>query len=87
MSKLKVETLEEFIARGGNVTKVPYKEPEVQKAVISTSYSTTPLELDEGALYYAEPNKNSKSKSSKVKSDSKPKADPEKLPEHLRKYL
>lgn len=85
MSKTKLETIEEFLARGGKIQTVPPQEIQEQKSTISVSYSASPLELDEGALYYAEPNKNS-NKYNKVKPEGR-KADPDKIPEHLRKYL
>ena len=56
MSKFKVETLEEFLVRGGSITKVPYKEPEETVKVLPVSVSNDPhaMDLSSGSLYYSE---------------------------------
>ena len=53
----KRETLEEFLKRGGTITKcdpVPSVEETDNKAVPTPTASSTIMTLSEGALYYSE---------------------------------
>jgi hypothetical protein len=85
----KRETVEEFLARGGKINVVPAAglQPENKPTVTSTAYHPPQImDLNEGALYFAEPNRTKKTtKVSKVK--PKKVVDESLLPERLRKYL
>lgn len=80
----KRETVEEFLARGGQVTKCPAQErpDEESRTNPTTTASSTMMTLAEGALFYSE---------SKAKKERKKKAEKEinldALPPHLRKYI
>jgi hypothetical protein len=52
----KRETVEEFLARGGKITKCSYKEPELKNKVISTSNAgpAVILTLSEADLFFGE---------------------------------
>ncbi len=61
--KFKVETIEEFLARGGVIQKIPPKE-ELEKAAIAretvrstVSKPPTIHSLDDGALFFSEKTK------------------------------
>lgn len=79
----KVETVQEFLARGGSISKVPMAAKECEEEVIRKTSNGAPavlLTLEEADLYYGE-----KKKTSKVKKQ-KPalKIDLEALPPALR---
>jgi hypothetical protein len=52
----KIETIEEFLARGGKIEKLPYVPIYTEEKVIHSTTREMPniLTLDEGAMYYAE---------------------------------
>lgn len=84
----KVETINEFLARGGTITKCPAAERET-KSKSDTVRSTVavdapvPLSLEDYGLMYGEPKSPSKRKAA-----SKSKIDFSALPQFLRdKYL
>lgn len=81
--KIKVETVEEFLARGGEIKKIPVTEAVKQPDVIKKPTPGGPvtiLSLEEADLFYGEARKSSKPK--KVKPSTK--IDLEALPEALR---
>jgi hypothetical protein len=84
---IKTETLEEFLARGGSINKVPEAERVKQVDVVkkpAVSGISTLMSLEEADLFYGEVRKNSKPK--KVKEFNK--IDVMALPEALRsKFL
>ena len=56
---MKRETVEEFLARGGEITKVPEYQPEEPKKKEVTCRSTSkmphkPMHITEGAVYWGE---------------------------------
>lgn len=67
---MKRETLEEYLKRGGTITKcpaAPLPEEELgNKASPTTVTSTTMMTLAEGALYYAESRAKPKERKKKV---------------------
>lgn len=81
--KRKVETLQEFLARGGSITKVAAVTTDIKPEVTrqTTVGPANLMTLDQGELYYAETKKGSKPK--KVKPVVK--IDLNALPEALRK--
>lgn len=62
----KDETLEEFLARGGKIKKIPYKSPEVKQPITKQTTSTPInfLSYDEADLLYGKPSKTKKKKTS-----------------------
>ena len=53
----KVETVEEFLARGGTIEKVPYIEPELKEESIRANTSgglPVIMTLSDGAHYFGE---------------------------------
>lgn len=64
----RIETVEEFLARGGNINRVPAASREPQEEVIRKTNSGAPavfLSLDEADLFYGEARKGSKPKKQK----------------------
>ncbi len=54
------ETVEEYLARGGKITKIPYVPPEQKANKLKTNTSgglPTLMSLDEGAHFFAEKKK------------------------------
>lgn len=81
--KSKVETIEEFLARGGSIKKIPAGETLKQTDVIrkaTTGGPVTIMSLEEADLFYGEVRKNSKPKKAKQSL----KIDLSALPEALR---
>lgn len=82
--KKKFETVEQFLARGGTIQKVPEKTREKQIEVVKTTAKGEPatiLTLEDAALFYGEPGKQPKKKKAKPSL----KIDLNALPEALRK--
>jgi hypothetical protein len=85
----KVETINEFLARGGSITKCPAetRETKAKSDVVRSTRpveAPTPLSLEEYSLMYGEP----KSPSKRKKAASKSKIDFSALPDFIReKYL
>lgn len=69
---MKKETIEEYLARGGEITRVPEHVPEEPKKEITCrSTSKTPhkpMHITEGAVYWGE-NKKKKKKAKKFTGD------------------
>lgn len=88
MSKRKVETVDEYLARGGKITKVSTPEREKVVEVVRTTTAGEPatlLSLDEAALFYGEADKKVKAKKPKP---TGPTIDINMLPPDLRnKYI
>jgi len=83
IKKPKVETVAEFIARGGQIKQVPKAEQVKQPDIVKKPTAGGPvtiLSLEEADLFYGEARKNSKPK--KVKPTAK--IDLDALPEALR---
>lgn len=83
MARSKTETIEEFLARGGSITKLNPKELPAQVEVIRKTIAGGPaviMTLDEADLFYGVPTKNPKPKSIKPST----KIDLNALPEALR---
>ena len=53
---VKVETVEEFLARGGTVTKVEYQEPPEESAIVKhkPQFTTDLVSLGEAEFYFGE---------------------------------
>lgn len=67
-SPLKIETVEQFLARGGSISKVPAKLKVEDDDVIRKTANGAPavfLTLDEADLYYGEVRKGTKPKKQK----------------------
>jgi len=81
--KSKVETVEEYLARGGSIKKLPaaeiIRQPDVIKKA-ATGGPVTILSLEEADLFYGEARKNAKPKKDKPSL----KIDLSALPEALR---
>ena len=81
--KSKVETVEEYLARGGSIKKLPaaeiIRQPDVIKKA-ATGGPVTILSLEEADLFYGEARKNTKPKKAKPSL----KIDLSTLPEALR---
>jgi hypothetical protein len=78
------ETVEEYLARGGQIEKVDLTGEPKQKVIGSvTKKTTTLMTLAEGELYFAEKGKRSK----KVKEPDYSGINFDLIPEHLRKIL
>jgi len=79
------ETVEEFLARGGEAQKLDYIPPEEVKIVIkcsSTPLTLANMSLAEGAHYFGVINKHKNTPKKK-----NVKIDVNQLPEHLRHYV
>jgi hypothetical protein len=79
---MKTETLEEFMARGGKVTKVPPPEVTLKPEAVKSTSAGGPailMTLGEADLYYGEHKKR------KVKAKPKQTLDVSALPPELRK--
>lgn len=63
----KKETIEEFLQRGGKITKLPPQKPPSEEAqtVFQTSPSGGLMSLSDGGLFYAEKKKHKKRKKEK----------------------
>jgi|GEM_PF-5612958 len=83
---MKTESVAEFLARGGQITKVPPKEEVIKEQKLKSS-SGGPVNLltyDEAELYYSE---SKASKGTKRKAKPQAKLDINALPEALRKKV
>lgn len=80
IKEFKKETVEEFLARGGEINKVPYKEPEFKARPIPLA-SKVPEQMDltKGELFFAEDTRKKKSWIDKAKSFSELNMVPEDL--------
>lgn len=79
---MKTETLAEFLARGGSITKVAENPPVVKVDSIKSTSAGGPavlMTLDQADLYYGE------HKQRKAKAKAKPTIDLSALPPELRK--
>lgn len=80
---VKVETVEEYLARGGNVTKLPpaetIRQPDVTRKTVASGPANI-MSLEEADLFYGEARKGSKPKKAKPSL----KIDLNALPEALR---
>jgi len=82
---MKNESLDEFIARGGKITKLePVKDEEKPTVNVKSTVSKPPnlMSLEDGEFYYGETEKTEKraeKKRSKINMDI--------LPEHIRKLF
>ena len=58
---MKTETLQEYLARGGKITRVESSQPEPQVETIKSTTSGLPtvMTLQDGALFFSESNKKS----------------------------
>ena len=80
----KVETVEEYLARGGKITVVPPQPYETDNIVRSTAKHSAPLmDLDEGAHFFSE----FKERKTKQKKDPLKGIDLSKLPPEIRKLI
>jgi hypothetical protein len=78
----KTETVAEFLARGGEITKLPAKEPQVKPEAVKSTKNGGPaviMSMGEADLYYGE------AKKKKEKKKKKETIDINALPEELRK--
>lgn len=70
MSKVrgKTESIEEFLSRGGIITKIPRNESVRRAEIVKKTSAAGPatfLSLDEADLFFGEPSKNKKPKKEK----------------------
>jgi hypothetical protein len=80
---MKKETLEEFLARGGEIKKYDPVEPEEKVEVIKPVHASAHLmSLDEGALFFSE-----RQKRRKASAEEKNKAGRDSLSSAAAKYL
>lgn len=66
--KFKVETVEEYLARGGSIKKLPAAEVIKQQEVIKKAVTGGPatiMTLEDADLFYGEARKNAKAKKAK----------------------
>lgn len=64
---MKSETLDEFIARGGKIEKIPSVEPETKDIIRKTTTGPATIHtLSEGELLFAEKSKRKKKKKKTV---------------------
>jgi hypothetical protein len=81
----KTETVAEFLARGGQITKIPAKEEQVKPDQVKSTKTGGPaviMKMDEADLYYGEVKKK------KAKKKKKETIDISALPKELReKYI
>lgn len=79
---MKKETIAEFLARGGTITRVPTQQTIIKPKSMQQASSTGPaviMTMDDAGLYYGE------YKPKKVKKKNKNTVDMSALPEELRK--
>lgn len=83
-STMKRETVEEFLARGGQITKCPPAPTleEIHSRTPAHSSGETLMSLAEGALYYSEARAKVKERKKAIKPINK-----DALPASLRKYM
>lgn len=82
--KPKVETVEEFLARGGKITVIPPVPHETDNKVHPTTSAAAPMmSLDEGAHFFSEVKKRQHEK----KKDLLKEVDVSKLPADIRKLF
>lgn len=83
--KMRVETIEEFLARGGVIKKYPAVPYETDHVIKSTTSQDTQnlMSLDEGAHFFSE----MKPKRVRKKKDPLKGVDVDQLPENIRKLL
>lgn len=83
--QFKVETIEEYLARGGTIKKMPTGASSFTKDSIKNSSNnsgiTAIISLEDAELYYSE----DKPKNKKTVKKSQPRVDLSALPEHIRK--
>ena len=73
---MKKETVEEYIARGGVIQKIPTVKPNFSQKILVQSSSREIMGLEDGAHYFSE---------FKPKHKKRPKLDLSALPESIRK--
>ncbi len=78
---MKTETVEEFLARGGIVQRLPYVDKSQAEPIKVSSGSGSIISMEEGDLYSGEAKKRKKSKKTEIKVDTG------KLPASLLKSL
>ena len=78
---MKNETVEEYIARGGKVERLPYVDKSATEQVKITAGNNTIISMEECFLYNGEKNKRKKSKNTDIKVDTN------KIPADLLKSL
>jgi hypothetical protein len=78
---MKIETVEEYLARGGTIQKLPYVDKSQAEPIKVTSGSGSIISMEEGDLYNGEAKKRKKSKKTEIKADTS------KLPADLLKSL
>lgn len=83
----KKETVEEFLARGGRITKVQYSQPEIKETIGTAPASghSSLMTYDAADLYYGEAKRSAATKA--VKSKKHPSIDFSALPPELQKSL
>lgn len=81
--KFKIQSLDDYLANGGNITKLPPKETDPSVNVFKTASAGAPaviMSLEEADLFYGESRKGSKPKKPKTSA----KIDLDALPEAIR---
>ena len=83
MSKDKVETIDEFLKRGGKIKRFPYVPPTTKHVITPTTKQHPQImSLDEGALFFSEKSKHVSKKFKEMLSN-----DNSLIPEDLRNKL
>jgi hypothetical protein len=78
---MKTETVEEYLARGGTIERLPYINKAIPEPVKVTAGNNTIVTMEEGDLYNGEVKKRKKSSKAEIKVDMS------KLPADLIKSL
>lgn len=78
---MRKETVEEYLARGGVIQRLPYVDKSQAEPVKVSSGSGSIISMEEGDLYHGEAKKRKKSKKTEIKADTS------KLPASLLKSL
>jgi hypothetical protein len=78
---MKTETIEEYLARGGAIERLPYVDKATPEPVRVTAGSNIIITMEEGDLYNGEAKKRKKSSKTEIKVDTS------KLPADLIKSL
>jgi hypothetical protein len=78
---MKIETIEEYLARGGAIERLPYVNKSIPEPVRVTAGNNVIITMEEGDLYNGEVKKRKKSSKAEIKIDTS------KLPADLIKSL